>query len=47
MLGDCEVRLAGIGLSGDGAAAATKETNHPDVAPAGGSGAHRDGSGDV
>jgi hypothetical protein len=47
MLGDCEVRLSGIGLSGDGVATATTETNHPDGQPIAGSGAHRDGSGDV
>jgi hypothetical protein len=47
MLGDCEVRLSGIALTGDDAATATTETSHPDGQQTGGSGAHRDGSGGV
>jgi hypothetical protein len=47
MLGDCEVRLSGIALTGTDAATATDETSHPDGQQTGGSGAHRDGSGDV
>ena len=45
VLGDCEVRLSGIALTVDDTATATKETSHGQQA--GGSDAHRDGSGGV